>query len=140
MKKVIFRNVLVALVLTLGFLMGSSIESNAQVLSTNPDPAAMLYLPPTGDFVDSDDAKGKLLAELESYKPLMSTLSQQAAAALMVKVEYYNGIYNALEAGKDVPSAIIDGLSAISGDSTINPASPGTMNSLKEEAIDLLDV
>ncbi len=133
MKKVIFKNVLVALVLTLGFMFSGAVESNAQSTDVG------FFTPPTGNFVGVDVAKDRLVDEMTTLKDLLVNLSPPLSYPVVTKLNYYMGIYRSLEGGKDVPNAIVDGLVAIRSNLQQPVAVSGQeMIALKDDAANIL--
>lgn len=136
MKKVNFKNVLMALSLLLVFFIlgtnSASAQQTGSILSSGITEA------PQGSFVDVNAAlqlvEGQLASISEQLKGIPPGSSMYKAVEL--QYIYFDAINNNLGAGVGVPESIGQSLNAVMTD--VNPASKAQLIALKQSAIDLL--
>lgn len=136
MKKVNFKNVLMALSLLLVFFFVGTSTASAQQASS--ELSSGITAVPQGNFVNADAAlqlvEGQLATITETLKGLPAGTNMYKAVEL--QYIYFDAINNNLGAGVGVPESIGQSLNAVMTDA--NPASKAQLIELKQSAIDLL--
>lgn len=140
MKKVNFRNAIMALVVTLAFVFVGVQHASAQITPAVTTMHGGAFNVPTGNFVSPSEAQNILMARMLQIKEDMETQTGATLAANARLVTYYNGVRLSIESGQAVPEAIVAGLSAIMGEDLANGPSPTTMTALKQSAVNELSI
>ena len=136
MKKVNFKNALMALVVALTFLFLGTEHANAQSnASFNPSAGV-----PGVTYMSSSDAQATLLAAMMDLKPTLEGMVPGSAVynATLRQVYYYHGIYTELQAGKSVPMSIENGLTYLNDSNGFGNLSKSQKMTLRQEAESLL--
>lgn len=140
MKKVNFKNALMALVFAMAFLIVGTQESNAQAVTTLTG-----ALPTSGvNFKPSAQVQPILQEKIGSLKTALQGLAPGTAIynATFIQARYYDGILTEINAGKTVQEAIQTGLSyAITPSGNFGQTSPlsrSQMMLMMQDAVNLL--
>ncbi|MEK7254733.1 MAG: hypothetical protein AAB316_08315 [Bacteroidota bacterium] len=133
MKRVNFKSILMALAVTLAFLFAGTERGTAQGTQSG------LYTPPTGTFLNSDQAQQQLFDQFMIDKENLAQYAQGSPlfTANYRRILYYVAIRQHLINGLTVPNAIAEGLKDIPifiG----NSSSSKQLQLLKDEAIAFL--
>jgi len=136
MKKVNFRNAIMALVVTLSFVVFGDSQLNAQTLTGSADSP---YSVPVGDFASPTDAQDILAALMLDLKGLMDNQSGPVLAVNERIYYYYYGIHTSLESGQTTPKAIIDGFRNLNDTNGNGELTSAELTSLKQLAVTALE-
>jgi len=136
MKKVNFKNVLMALSLLLVFFFVGTSTASAQ--QTSSELSSGITVVPQGNFVNADAALQLVEGHLETITEQLKGLPVGTTMYKAVELQYiyFNEINTNLGAGVGVPESIGQSLGAVMTD--VNPASKSQLVELKQSAIDLL--
>ncbi|RME06609.1 MAG: hypothetical protein D6816_07550 [Bacteroidetes bacterium] len=136
MKKVNFKNVLMALSLLLVFFFVGTSTASAQ--QTSSELSSGITAVPQGNFVNADAALQLVEGHLETITEQLKGLPVGTTMYKAVELQYiyFNEINTNLGAGVGVPESIGQSLGAVMTD--VNPASKSQLVELKQSAIDLL--
>lgn len=137
MKKVNFRNVVMAFAFALGFLLSGSEQLSAQSTTL----FSVLHPAPNVTFVSAQQAEAILVSAISQQKNiLMQNLKPEdpvhvAASRLYI---YYSGILDELHKGKAVGLAIENGLIYLNDSNGNGNLPKQQLSQLKQGAINLL--
>ncbi len=136
MKKVNFKNVLMALSLLLVFFFVGTSTVSAQ--QTSSELSSGITAVPQGNFVNADAALQLVEGQLETIAQQLKGLpiGTNMYKAVELQYIYFDQINTNLGAGVGVPESIAQSLNAVMVDT--NPASKTQLVQLKQSAIDLL--
>jgi hypothetical protein len=139
MKKVNFRNALMALVVTLTFLVMGTGQASAQSLSGTGSGSGVMVMP-TGDFYTAVEAQTVLNNRIMEIKMDIDDANQAVITAGERQIIYYRGIHALLESGQDnVARAIVEGLSFLNDSNNNSNLTNAQRLALKQLAIDDLE-
>lgn len=137
MKRVNFKSILMALAVTLAFLFAGAERGNAQGLSQG------IFAPPSGNFLNSDQAKTKLFDNMNTNKQSAESFPQGNPFynQFYNTAKYYGFIYMRLRDNPNmtVSTAIVEALKDLAMSSDVFSAlTPKQLQPLKTQAINLL--
>lgn len=136
MKKVNFKNALMALVLALVFLAVGTEQANAQVNAQFNASAPT----PGVSYVSTDEAQDILASTIADLKTVLEGLQPGSAMfkATERTVLYYYGIIEQLQLGKSVPVSIQEGRSYLNDSNGNGNLTKQQWSQMVQDATDLL--